>query len=380
MHVLDCKLLYVVLMKSEKNKNAFLTLISAGLWEQEARLAPNGAADLKGVFQYAQEQSVVGLVTAGLEHVPDADLSRDQQFQFIGQVLRIEQRNNAMNVFVAQLMIDLHKAGVYGLLVKGQGIAQCYERPLWRTCGDIDLLFSDKNYEKAKALLKPMAERIDDEDKKKKHLALTLKGFDVELHGKMPFALSKQVDTVIDETLYDAISNGGARVWEVEKTDVYLPNADNDVIIIFTHFLHHFFIEGVGLRQICDWCRLLWTYRETLNRKLLEKRIRKAGLMSEWRVFAALAVDALGMPVSAMPFYDDSRSYSRKARRVLGWILESGNFGHNKDISYRAKHSPAIVNSITLWRRLLDFSKFTLVFPLDSPRFFMRYLLNRIEK
>ena len=55
---------------------------------------------------------------------------------YIGQTLQIEQRNRAINEFVARLIGELRKADVYTLLVKEQGIAQCYERPLWRACGD----------------------------------------------------------------------------------------------------------------------------------------------------------------------------------------------------------------------------------------------------
>ena len=71
--------------------------------------------------------------------------------------------------------------------------------------------------------------------------------------------------------------------------------------------MHHFtpgaiLEEGVGLRQVCDWCRLLWTYKDSLNYGLLEQRIKRAGLMSEWKAFGAYAVDYLGMPVEAIPF------------------------------------------------------------------------------
>lgn len=35
-----------------------------------------------------------------------------------------------MNQFVGRLMADMRKAGIYTLLVKGQAVAQCYEKPL----------------------------------------------------------------------------------------------------------------------------------------------------------------------------------------------------------------------------------------------------------
>ena len=57
-----------------------------------------------------------------------------------------------MNVFLAKLIEKLRNEGVYAILMKGQGVAQCYECPPWRTCGDIDLLLSERNFDKAKKL------------------------------------------------------------------------------------------------------------------------------------------------------------------------------------------------------------------------------------
>lgn len=159
------------------------------------------------------------------------------------------------------------------MLVKGQGVAQCYEKPLWRSSGDIDLLLDEVNYEKAKALMIPIADEVQSEDIGKKHQAIIIKGFDVELHGKMPFGLSRRADKVLDTVINVSLKRGGARVWRCNNSDIYLPNADNDVIIVFTHFLRHFFIEGVGLRQICDWCRLLYTYKDVINKSILRQRL-----------------------------------------------------------------------------------------------------------
>ena len=81
------------------------------------------------------------------------------------------------------------------------------------------------------------------------------------------------------------------RVWKNDGADVPLPSPDNDVIIVFTHFLQHFFVGGVGLRQICDWCRLLWTYRDSIDRGLLERRLKEMGIVSEWQAFGAFVVE-----------------------------------------------------------------------------------------
>ena len=358
------------------NITVFLTLLRAGLWEQDLRVSESGDIDYSEIYRIAEEQAVVGLLTAGLEHVVGIKVPKEEVLHFVGSALLLEQRNTAMNEFVASLIERLRKEDVYAILVKGQGIAQCYERPLWRACGDVDLLLSDGNYKAAKEVLTPIAEEVSDENTATKHQAYKINSFDVELHGRMPFGLSRRVDKVIDEAQRDVFFGGSVRSWTNGNTFVFLPSPDNDVIFVFTHFLHHFFIEGVGLRQICDWCRLLWTYRSSIDMKLLENRIKKLGLMTEWKVFGTLAVEYLGMPVEAMPFYD--AGYKAKAERVLRRILECGNFGHNKDLSYRIKYTGMTYKVLATWRRFCDFVSLIPVFPLDAPRFFVRYMFNKV--
>lgn len=361
----------------ENNKQVFLALVRAGLWEQDVWLLPFKRIEYKKIYQFAESQTVVGLVAAGLEHVVDSKVPQDVALSFVSATLQIEQRNVDINAFVAKLIKRLRRHDIYGLLVKGQGVAQCYERPLWRASGDVDLLFSDENYEKAKDELLPIAYDVQKEVIRTKHQAFSIMGFEVELHGKMPFTLSNKGNKLSETIVKDCFSNGSIRVWSNGGEDVFLPAPDNDVILVFNHFLLHFFIEGVGLRQICDWCRLLWTYRQSLNQKELEKRIREAGLMSEWKTFASLAVEYLGMPVEAMPLYSDNLCYRWRCKKVLERIMRSGNFGYNNDLSYRVRYSGVLYLVISFCRRLWDFMRLFLIFPIDSPKFFVAYILSR---
>ena len=379
-------------MYTNKEINTFFELVRAGLWGREVQLSQYKDIDYAAIMRLAEEQAVVGLVTAGLEHVIDVKVPQEWILQFVGNTLQIEQQNKDMNEFLACLIEQLRKEDVYAILVKGQGIAQCYERPLWRTCGDVDLLLDDVNYEKAKQVLLPFAMETEPEFKSLKHLGMTLRGgFVVELHGMLHSRLSRRVDKLIDEVQRDVFFKGNVRAWQLGNTPVFLPSPDNDVFFIFTHILKHFYIEGIGLRQICDWCRLLWTYRDSLNQELLKKRLCKAGLMTEWKAFAAFAVEYLGMPIEAMPvlkFRDESlefrdrlqdkefRKYKRKADRIMEFVMEAGNFGHNR--VFNRSQNYLIGKAQALCFKLRDFVRHARIFPLDSMTFFLHYFMNGI--
>lgn len=369
-------------MKSlNNNQQAFLELLRAGLWNEEARLSKIGAINLKEICRIAEEQSVVGLVAAGLEHVTDVKLPKEEVLLVVGQTLQLEQRNKAMNAFVAELISRLRDASINALLVKGQGIAQCYDKPLWRACGDVDLLLNADDYEKAKKFLLPLATDVETEYTHFKHVGMTIPdtfgtsdkgradGWVVELHGTLHSRLSKRVDRQIDAVQEDTFKFGKVRTWDNGGETVFLPAVDNDVIFVFTHILHHFFFEGIGLRQICDWCRLLWTYRDVIDVAGLAFRLEEMGIMSEWKAFAAYAVEYLGMPTEAMSLYSDDAKWSRKAARINAFVLEVGNFGHKQRRGYGGM-SYLRRKFVSFWGRLSDMLRHFSIFPLDSIQFF----------
>lgn len=339
---------------TNNNQQAFFALVRAGLWEKEVQLLPYGEVDYAEVMRLAQEQAVVGLVAAGLEHVTDVKVPQVWALQFAGQTIQLEQRNKAMNMFIAGLIAKMREADIYTLLVKGQGIAQCYERPHWRTSGDIDLFLSADNFNKAKSLLLPLSSGNKPECNYSKELGLYFGSWSVELHGTLRTGLSSKVDKVIEAVQDDVFYCGNVRSWTNESTQIFIPGIDNDVFFVFTHFLKHFYKEGgINLRQICDWCRLLWRYQSTVNLDLLKSRLKKAGLMSEWKAFAALAVDTLGMPKGAMPLYSEKKKWSDKAEWILSFIMKGGE-----------------------WKRIQDTIAVGKIFPLSVLRFAPGILFN----
>lgn len=367
----------ILLGVRSSNNTVFFTLLRAGLWEQSCRLAAFEPIDFVALYELAEEQSVVGLIAAGLELVEDKKIVKQEAIPFLKRVYSVEGRNASMNAFIVDLVQRMRDADIYSVLVKGQGVAQCYKRPQWRSAGDIDFFLDEENYQKAKGFLAPLASHLNAEDTSRLHYGMTIDPWVVELHGTMRSEMSSRVDGMIDAVQRDIFQGGGIRVWRKDDVDIFLPNPDNDVILVFTHFLHHFYVGGIGLRQICDWCRLLWTYKDSIDRELLDARLTEMGLMTEWKAFAHFAVEWLGMSEEAMPFFSENERFKRKAEKVCNLILEMGNFGHNKDSSYRSKYPKMTGYFITFGRRLGEFVRLTSIFPRNAPRFFVTYVFGR---
>lgn len=310
-------------MVFRKHQLAFLALVRAGLWEKDVRLLSYSDLCFDDVYRLAEEQSVVGLVAAGLEHLSDVKAPQDLVLQIVGDTLQFEQQNQEMNKFIERIIKKLRSDGIETLLVKGQGIAQCYERPFWRATGDVDLILDYENYRKASIILPSISSDVKKEQLDVLHLGMTIDGWVVELHGTLHSQLGERIDGLLDINIIqaDTFENKKVRVWENGETEVMLPASDNDVIFVFTHILQHFYNGGIGLRQVCDWCRLLWTYRNDLDSLLLESRLEMMGIMNEWKAFAAIAVDWLGMPKDIMPLYSSEKSGRKRQTEFFPLFL-----------------------------------------------------------
>ena len=100
--------------------------------------------------------------------------------------------------------------------------------------------------------------------------------------------------------------------------------------------------------------------------------------MSEWEAFGALAIEYLGFPKDSMPLLnvDLNDNLKKKAERIKEFILEVGNFGHNRDNSYFQKHSYFVQKCISAWRRVTDLCRHATIFPVNSVRFFFGIMYN----
>ena len=73
-----------------------------------------------------------------------------------------------------------------------------------------------------------------------------------------------------------------------------------------------------------------------------------------------------------MPLYSSDKKWSRKAERILVFVSECGNFGHNRQNRGGGKLHSA-------WLKAKDFGNHVLVFPWDSIKFFAHFTVDGIK-
>lgn len=375
--------------KRNNNIEAFLKLLRAGLFARTecADSLLQDDVDWAEIYQLAKEQGVSGLIAEGIEKLQgewlkthDVPLGpRKWLLRFANDVMCIERTNLAMNSFIAKMVYTLNKRGIQALLVKGQVVALRYEKPLWRSSGDVDLVLSEENYQKAKDYLLSIASSSLPEHEYKKHLSLKLNQWMVELHGSLRCGFSSRVDKELDKIYHEALYEGKVESWMNGDVQIFRLEEVSEVLYVFAHFLNHFYKGSAIVKQICDWSKLLWSFRDSLDLRSLESHLQAMGLMSEWRAFGMYAVQYLGMPEDAMPFYSDEEKWKRKAKRIHQFIMIIENMGQKR--KENSGKTPYLLRKTrSSKQRIFDLANHVMIFPLDTLRFLPSIVLNGIRQ
>lgn len=323
------------MIKSEREiRAAFLSLLRAGLWGSASYCNLGGSNPGSGYFPLtgeeweiiyllARRQTVEGLVYDGILRLPVPLLPPSPLLmRWTAEIDGIERQNKQMDGTLGNLNRWLEKKGLKAWLMKGQGVAACYEQPLHRRCGDIDLYFPEpRDAERMIGLLR--AEGVVMERQPGMSTLYRHENCQIDQHARLvdihnPF-VSKYISSLIRE------ETGNAILWETGGTSVTLPSPVLAHLISNAHILKHLMAVGVGLRQLCDSARICCRYHECIDGGRLEQIYRKVGIYRWVQGLHRVLVEELGMPESYLPF-PLSGSGSRDTRWMKD-VWEGGNFG-----------------------------------------------------
>ena len=346
------------------SEKAFLELLKAGLWGTEVREESflNKDIDWERVVELARQQTVVGIVGEAMSQLSRGVMIRSLYLQVLKEVMEIEEENKRMNTLIPVLFRTLDQLEVKSWLLKGQGVAQCYENPLLRMSGDIDVFFPHmEGYEKSREdflrHLKP--EDVHNDNHQTKTLEFDYKGIYIELHGQILPEVNRRCRRNFAKFQEECqIENG--KTWN----GATLPPSRFDVVFIFMHMVRHYFGGGIGLRQVSDWIRYVHVHRQDIQEGKLKEDLQKTGLFKLWQAFGCMAVESLGCPSESMFFY--SSSFTKKGRRLLKYILESGNFGYFDERTKSDSRFYLVRRFVAFWGHLQMKFRNLMMFPEES--------------
>jgi hypothetical protein len=366
----------------QNTDSQFFALLRSGLWnEVPERAAFAGGVDWEALYRLAFAQTVVPLVTDGVNRLPQEFLPAEPERldPFLGDMMATAKRNRQLDAFIPKLFGALQ--GIPTVLIKGQSLAQDYPDPERRQPGDIDLLLLPESYEAAKTVLLPKATKVLDEEKAIWHQGMRFHSIEVEIHGSISTLMSRELDRKLAALLEEQFDGRAFPTVPIGGADVPVPEADFNAIYIFVHFLHHYWAGGVGLRQFVDWMTFVSVHKRDIHPVILEKRLQDLDLLDVWKTFTGFAQEYLGCPSEKLPLA--AAPDAGKNARIWRYVRRCGNFGKNVDRS-RKKESYLRRKVHSFWRLVVaDRLRHFPVFPKESVRFFFGafgYGLQRLAK
>lgn len=362
----------------KRTERQFLELLQSGLWQRKAAADKfRVLTDWNEIFRLSKEQTVLAVVYDGIVTLPkELRPSRAFLMNWYAQVSYIEDLNKAQNVTLLKIY-DLYRAqGFTPVLLKGQGLAACYPNPLHRNCGDIDWLVGEQDYLRVNDWVK-QAGIAKNSQESNNHLEFTFEEQVIENHVEC-IKLYRKSDQQYLRKLTKAWFPSGYETCRIQDRDIaVLPTAFNAVFLLL-HIAKHLMEEGVGLRQVCDWCRFLHTYRDQIDKEKLALYIRGFHLEAFWNIWGRLAILYVGYPEQGMPCIQSG--FEKQTRLMLKHIFVSGNFGQynkiwqNRPIAYWRGKYFAFRKEL---RRLVLLYR---IFPSDTWSFFVFFIKRGIRQ
>ena len=286
--------------------------------------------DWRQLYTFASRQALLGFCFDGIERLTKEfseelkqnPMGRDLLMTWMGAAQQIRRQNMKVNAVAGKLYSKFREDGLRCCILKGQGNALMYPNPYSRTPGDIDI-WVNASREDITEYAKTHFEIGD--DIRFHHLETSFDGVPVELH-------------FFPGIMNNPIYNARLQKWFKRNADlqcsnvvslpdgigeIAIPTTAFNVIYQLTHLYHHFFDEGIGMRQIIDYYYVVNNDELLAIKDTLQKELKHLGL---WKFAGAVMYvlhEALGLSGEKMIAPMDEK----RGKLLLAEILNGGNFG-----------------------------------------------------
>ena len=312
--------------------------------------------DWQQLYSFASKQAILGLCFDGIERLgkeyPEElkqnPIGRELLMPWMGKAQQIRRQDMKVNVVASKLFSMLREDGFRCCILKGQGNALMYPNPYSRTPGDIDVWIDASR----KRIMEYAQKKFElGDDIRLQHLETSLDGVPVELHffpcsmnnpiyhARLQKWFKRNVDLQCSNvvSLPDGIG------------EIAIPTTAFNVIYQLTHLYHHFFDEGIGMRQIIDYYYIVNNDELLAIKDTLQKELKHLGLWKFARAVMYVLHEALGLSGEKMIAPMDEK----RGKLLLAEILNGGNFGkHFTKYGHFTQQGMAKKYFLKIWRNM----------------------------
>ena len=323
--------------------------------------------DWRLLYEFASKQAMLGVCFDGIERLgkeyPEVlrlnPIGRDVLMAWMAKAQQIRRLNMNVNGVAAKLYSMLKEDGLRCCILKGQGNALMYGNPYSRNPGDVDVWVNASR----EVIMEYGRRNFDlEDDIRYQHLETTMDGVPVELHF-MPCVMNNPIYNARLQKWFGR--NADLQCSNVVELpdgagEIAVPTTAFNVVYQLCHLYHHFFDEGIGMRQMVDYYYVLVKSEDgrvkncTANEGManvtsLQRELKHLGL---WKFAGAVMYVlhvVLGLPEERMIRPMDVR----RGELLLSEILNGGNFGkHFTKYGHFTQQGMAKKYFLKIWRNM----------------------------
>ena len=311
---------------------AFFAFLRYSLGKKENMSRVMACMDWQELYSFASKQALLGLGFEGIERLGEEypeelkrnPIGRELLMTWMGKAQQIRRQNRKVNLVASKLFSMLREDGLRCCILKGQGNALMYPNAYSRNPGDIDVWVNASREHITEYAKKHF--NLGD-DIRYHHLETSLDGVPVELHF-FPCSMNNPIYNARSQKWFKR--NADLQCSNVVSLpdgigEIAIPTTAFNVIYQLTHLYHHFFDEGIGMRQIVDYYYVVNNDELLVIRDTLQKELKHLGL---WKFAGAVMYvqhETLGLSEAKMIAPMDEK----RGELLLAEILEGGNFGRH---------------------------------------------------
>lgn len=302
----------------------FFELLQVSVGNRQKLSHPLDVNEWKKLFDIACKQAIAGVCADGIGILPkEQQLPKDIAIRWAMTTIHIENQNRILNRQSVKIQEKFRMAGFRSCILKGQGIAASYyPQPLHRQCGDIDIwLEGGKN-----KIISYIRSISPNETVSYHHIDYNaLKEVPVEIHFfpsylKNPFLNHRMLsfwhkEADIQMSHYIKLPENAGYI--TAPTDCL------NLIYILAHIKHHYFEEGIGLRQLMDYYYILEKGINNTDRERAVSMLKSFRMIKFAGAVMYVLQKVFGMKDENLLLPPQKKS----GKSLLKHIMEAGNFG-----------------------------------------------------
>ncbi|MGB8454370.1 MAG: nucleotidyltransferase family protein [Anaerocolumna sp.] len=243
-----------------RNSQILIHLLSKAIRNQNPDMIFNEPIDWNAVYEEAVAHQVHTLIFPVLSQLPPEYKPARELMGVWQKAIKITALFQLQHIHQISIVLnDFNREDIPVVVLKGLVLRNYYPQPELRTMGDADLLVHKEDMIRAEKLLKAIGYKAGKISNK--HISFYYMNYPaIELHWALTDKESREDSLQFSSMIWDNTIDT-----KINGVPALILSAEDQIMHLLFHTVHHLLSTGFGLRQLCDFVLFLEAKDHTIN-------------------------------------------------------------------------------------------------------------------